>query len=145
MNSELKISPPIWFWVIAVAALAWNGLGLLAFVGQMQMSAQELAAMPKIEQDMYNSTPSWVNIAFGSAVIFGVLGSLALLLRNRWATNLYLISLLAVLAQMTHMFFFSGVFQVIGWDMAIMPASVVVVAILLWSYAVKAVARHWVY
>ncbi len=145
MKSVLKIKPPVWFWLIAVAALVWNGMGLMAFIDQMQMTTDDFAKLPKFDQQMYNTTPIWVTIAFGAAVIFGVLGSLAMLVRKDWASNFFLISLLAVLVQMTHMFFFSGFFQEKGWDMAMMPVAIVVVAVLLWSYAVTAVARHWIY
>lgn len=145
MNSERGDSPPIWFWLVAVMALVWNGIGVMAFIDQMQMTADDIAKLTKFDRQMYATTPTWVTVAFGTAVIFGVLGSIAMLVRKDWASHFFLISLFAVLAQMTHMFFFSGIFQAKGWDMAMMPAAVVVVAILLWSYAVTAVARRWIY
>ena len=147
MNSAVKVNPPLLFWLIAVLAMVWNGMGLMEYLNQMQMTAEDLAKLPAFEQQMRSSTPGWVNMAFGAAVIFGVLGSLTLLLRKSWASHLFLISMIAVLAQMSYLFFVSGYFQVKGWglDVALMPVSIVIVALFLWSYGVKAYAKGWIY
>ncbi len=143
MKNHSLVPVPILFWIIAGLALVWNAIGVMAFVGHISMTAETLATLPELDQQLINATPQWVNIAFGAAVIFGLLGCLALLFRKKLAINLLLISMLAVLVQMTHMFFISGVFQLKGWSMAGMPVAVILIAIFLWRYAIRAKLRHW--
>jgi hypothetical protein len=62
---------PKWFWIVCGLALVWNLLGVGAFVAQMAMTAEAMAQLPQVEQDMYAATPGWVNIAFACAVFGG--------------------------------------------------------------------------
>ena len=143
MKNHSLVPVPASFWVIAVLALVWNAIGVAAFIGQLMMTAETLASLPEVDQQLMNATPEWVNIAFGVAVIFGALASLVLLLRKRLASNLFLISMLAVFVQMSYMFIMSDMFQVMGWEMAVMPAAIIVVAIFLWRYAASANSKYW--
>ncbi len=47
----------------------------------------------------YEATPGWLTVAFGVAVGAGVLGSIGLLLRQRWAVPCFAVSLVALLVQ----------------------------------------------
>ena len=81
--------------------------------------------------------------AFAIAVWGGALGSLALLLRKRWARAVLLISLIGIIVQMTHSFFFSNNFEVYGPDKMIMPIMVIVFGVLLVLFARMAINRNW--
>ncbi len=143
MKNHSQVPVPASFWIITVLALLWNGFGVMAYAARLLMTPETFAALPEIDQQLINTTPEWVNIAFGVAVIFGVLASLMLVFRKKLAINLFLISMLAVFVQMSHMFILSDMFQVKGWAMAAMPAAIIVVAIFLWRYAVSAHSKYW--
>ena len=58
-NTEPEIKPtptintiPSWFKIVAVVALVWNLLGVMAFVGQMMMTPEMVAELPQAEQDL---------------------------------------------------------------------------------------------
>ena len=43
---------------------------------QVNLSAEQLAAMTEAQRQVYEATPGWLNIAFAVAVFAGVLGAL---------------------------------------------------------------------
>ena len=119
MNEQnISTKPAVWFWIVSGIMLLWNLMGLLAFAMIMSIptTKESLAAagFNEAQQDLISSTPSWVNIAFGVAVIFGVLGCIAMLLRKKLAIPLFIISLLGVIAQSTYVFLLSNSVEVMG-------------------------------
>lgn len=143
MNTA-SVSPRRWtFWVIAFVALVWNLIGLAMFVVQVRLTPEMVAAMPTAQQQVHAATPAWINIAFGVAVVFGVLGSLALLLRKRLAPPLFLVSLLAIVVQVAGIFVATPAWQAYGPAGLAMPVMLVVIAVYLYWYAHKAVAKGW--
>ena len=90
--------------VIAVAALLWNLLGLGLFVHRVTMSAAAVAALPAADRAMVEGTPGWVLVAFGIAVVTGVIGSIGLFLRAGWTASAFAVSLGALLVQVVGTF-----------------------------------------
>ncbi len=129
MNESTHTKPPMWFLIVAVIALIWNLLGLMAFFMQVTMSEEALAALPEAQQELFKIMPSWVNIAFGVAVVAGVAGCVLLLIRKKLALPVFGLSLLGILAQNTYMFFLSDTFTVMGSSAMVFPICVIMIAI----------------
>jgi len=123
------------FWILGGFALLWNLMGVGAFISQMSMSAQTLAALSQSEQDLYAATPSWVNVAFGVAVIGGAIGCVLLLMKKSASHYVLWLSLIGVLVQMSYVFFVSKAFEIYGPGQAVMPIMVIIVAIVLVWYS----------
>lgn len=83
---------PRWFTPVVVVALLWNLIGLAAIVSDIRgaMAAGEAAAAAR---------PLWSVMASVVAVVGGTLGCLALLLRSRLATRLFVASLAGLVLQ----------------------------------------------
>jgi len=143
MNSNNTVRAPKWFTVFAILALAWNLLGVMAFVMQIRMTPEALAAMPAAEQALYTNYPSWALIAFACAVFGGVLGSLLLILKKNLAGPLLLISLIGVLMQVGHTVFVAKAYEVLGPGSLVMPIMLVVIAAYLVMLAGKAKKNGW--
>ena len=126
--------------LIAGAALVWNLLGLLAFVMQIWMSPAQVAALPAAERAVYAATPAWITAAFALAVAAGVLGSIGLLLRQRWAVAAFTVSLLALIVQIAGGYLVTPLWQATGASGAVLPALLLVIAVVLLRYA-RGVAR----
>ncbi len=141
MSNENK--PPVWFWIIAVLALIWNIMGVLAYLGQAFATPEALSAMPEHDQNYYANMPAWVTGAFAISVFAGVLGCLGLVLRKKWATMLLTLSLLAVLAQATYNFFIQTDIDLAGARMA-MPIVIIIVALLLVMLSRTATKKGWI-
>jgi hypothetical protein len=113
---------PAWFWAVAVAALLWEGMGCVQYMKQSPQAA---------------ALPAWVWSAFAVAVWVGLLGTILLLLRLRWARLAFALSLLGALVQF-------------GWAFAktgVTPLGIVVLVVaaaLLW-FADFAAKRGWLH
>tara|TARA_R110002074_G_scaffold349397_1_gene519912 strand:+ start:75630 stop:76127 length:498 start_codon:yes stop_codon:yes gene_type:complete len=135
--------PTAVFWIIAVIAVIWNGLGAMAYVAQQSITQEELDMLPEAESALYNDIPVWATSAFAIAVWAGLLGSLLLIFRKKWAKPVFLVSLVGILVQMVYNLFLSGAMDVYGPGGMIMPIMVVVIGFFLVWYSHKAIAKGW--
>ncbi len=139
-----SIKAPMWFIIVAVLAVIWDAMGVMAYITTMTISAEDMAEMTQAEQAIHNATPAWANGAFAIAVFGGLIGSLLLLLKKSWALPLLIISLLAILVQMYNAFFIMDSYAVFGPGGIIMPIMVIVIAILLVWLAKSAKSKNWI-
>lgn len=116
--------PPTWYWLVAGLLLVWNLMGLAAFFYDGLMSEEAMAQLPQAHQELYAARPGWVVMAFGSAVVAGTAACVALLMRRKVATGLFVVSLLSVLVQ-DSWFFLGGVIDVMGTQAIVMPVLVI--------------------
>ena len=121
--------------LIALAALAWNLLGLVLFVLQITMSGDRVAALAPADRAMYDATPAWVLGCFGIAVATGVVGSVGLLLRQKWSIPAFAVSLMAILLQVAGTFAMTPAWQTYGGAGLIMPLILLTIAFALLKYA----------
>ena len=143
MSEESITTVPKWFMIVAVVLLVWNLLGVMAYIMQVMMSPETLAALPQEQRQLYENTPAWATAAFAVAVNFGALGCVLLLLRKNLAGLFLQLSLAGVLVQMFHSFFISKSFEVFGPGGLVMPVMVIVIAIYLVLLAAKAKTNRW--
>ena len=135
--------PTTTFWIVGGAALIWNLIGLVFYIGHVTISPEALAAMPQAQQDFFTETPTWATAAFALGVNAGVLGSLFLLLRKAWAVPMFVLSLVAVVVQDIDAFVLRDGFSVVGVNGIIIPSMVVAIAIALLFYARGTKERGW--
>ena len=134
---------PVWFWVVAVAALLWNLMGVASYLGFTTMSAEAIAKLPEDQQALLTNYPVWATAAFAIAVFGGVAGSILLLLRQGFTTPVFGVSLTAIVIQMTWCLGLSGAMAVYGVRSMVMPMLVIVVgAFLLW-FSMQSKSKGW--
>lgn len=131
------------FWIISVVALLWNISGIVAYLGQAYMADEVLVALPEADQAYYNNVPAWVTGAFAIAVFAGVFACVGLLMRKKLATTLFIISLVAVIAQFIYNFFIQTYMEVSGIKM-IWPLVIIVIAIFLVWFSRKSEKEGWI-
>lgn len=142
MNAQNK--PPISFWIISAAALVWNLLGVFSYLGMQYASEEALAAQYTEEQlKLIEATPAWVTGAFAIAVFAGALGCIALLLRKKWATTIFILSFLGVLAQQVYNFIIAKMHIVMGGTAVFFSVLVLIVAIILIWLSRKWTSNGW--
>ncbi len=133
-------TPPRWFWVASGLGLAWNLVGVAAFIAQMGMDLSQLTAA---ERAYYEGLPVWAVAAYGIAVFSGCLGCLALLLRKSWALPMLLLCLAGILVQVFHSVFIAGGLELFGPEGLVLPLAVFLIALLLAWLAHHAARRGW--
>ena len=129
--------------MLSAVMLVWNLLGVMAYIAQVTMTPEALAALPGAEQELYATTPAWANGAFALAVWAGAAGCVLLLLKRNAAFYLLVASLAGVAVQMFHSFFMSKSFEVYGPGGLIMPIMVIVIASFLVWLSIYAKNRAW--
>lgn len=134
---------PRWFKVVAVIALLWNLLGLLAFCADLLLTPQDIATLPPAQQALYAARPAWTLAATAAAVLGGVLGCIGLLLHRRWALTLLVISLLGIVVQDISLFVLIDGARLAGPVVVVMQGLVLVVGIALLWLARRGIARGW--
>lgn len=135
--------PPIHLWIFGGLALLWNCIGPIDYtMTRLHNDAWIKMGMPNVDpQVVYSwidSMPIWSQIGWGLGVWGGLLGSILLLARSRYAVPTYLISLLGVAMSL-------GWQLVAGPDMPVematgaaskvMPYFIIIIAIVLFVYA----------
>lgn len=135
--------PPIWYWLVSVAALLWNGLGVNAYLQQAYNTRTYRTLYTPEQLMVLDKTPAWVTAAFAIAVFAGFLGCIGLLLRKKWSKTLFLVSFIALLVQMIHGVFMVKMYQLFTLPQNIMSFSIPVVAILLFYIAKKSEENGW--
>lgn len=143
MSDVINGKPSTNFWIIAAAALVWNLIGLVIYVGQVSMSPEALSRLTEDQQGLITSTPTWANAAWAIAVNAGVFGSLLLLLRKSWAVPMFILSLAAVVVQDIEAFVLRDAFGVLGVNSLIIPSMVFVIAVALLLYSRAAKSCGW--
>lgn len=144
MSSTIAAPRPTSYWVITILALLWNLGGVAMFCLQLGMDPAAVAALPAPQREVYEATPAWLNALFGIAVVAGLLGSVGLALKKRWAVMLFLLSLLAVLVQIVATYAVTPAWTAYGPAGLVMPVVVTAIALFLWWYARSAAAKGWI-
>jgi hypothetical protein len=144
MNEISTQKPPIWYWIIAIIALIWNAMGVMQYLGQAYNTESFKAQYTSEQLEIMANTPAWATAAFAIAVFGGLLGSVALLLRKKWAYSLFLISLLGIIVQMIHNLFIVKSIEIYGPAAAIMSGMIIVFGILLLWLSKKSIAKGWI-
>jgi len=99
MATTAQARTPIHLWIVGVLALLWNSFGCFDYLMTRMRNTEYLAsAMPSVDPNAMlawiDGFPLYAQIGWGLGVWMGLLGSVLLLIRNRWAVWSYGLSLL---------------------------------------------------
>lgn len=100
MTNTLTSKPPIWFWIVSVIALIWNGMGVNAYLQQAYNTESYRTMYTEEQLEIAANMPIWVTAAFAIAVFAGAIAAIGLLLKKSWSVKLWILSLIAVIVQM---------------------------------------------
>lgn len=143
MNDTAASRPPVHFWIIAVLALLWNAVGAFDYLATQLQLESYMAGFSDEQLAYFNNFPKWAVACWAIAVWSAVFGALALLIRQRWAFHLFVISLIAMLITSFYNFVLSDGAEIMGAFGVIFSAVIVAIGIFLVFYA-RAMARRGV-
>jgi hypothetical protein len=153
-NGDIRATPaeailpmtaaPKWFKPVVIVALLWNVLGCVAYLNDVMLTPDDIAKLTPAQQAMYNARPMWATAATALAVWGGVLGCIALLMRKRWATPVFAVSLAGVVVQDAAMFGLTDAAKQAGAPVYILQGLVILVCVLLVRLSRKAAAAGWI-
>lgn len=129
MASQFTQKPPPWLYIVGVILLLWGLAGCWAFYTHVTLGAAANPEATDWDRAYFAALPGWFAIDFAVAVGAGLLGSIALLLRSKWAVTLYWLSLVAVVIQFGWMFLATDVIAVKGASATFFPALIFVITV----------------
>jgi len=135
--------PPLWFYVVAAVALAWNLVGLMAVVADLRLSAADLAALPAAQQAMHAARPAWSVAGSLVAVGGGTIGCALLLWRHRFAVGVLALSIADIVVQDIGIFVLAGAARGDDPTPLVLQGLVLVIGVGLLLLARRAQARAW--
>ncbi len=135
---------PGWFWAAAALLVLWDIAGVAAFYAHIAVGETGLAAMSAYDRQAYLALPGWFNWSFAMATWPALFGSIALLLRSRFALPLYLVSLAGVVVQFGWVFGATDLIAVKGAAATVpFPLFIFVLALVQIWFARMATQRGW--
>ena len=131
-----RVRPDTAFWVIGIVALLWYLIGLFFYYSGVSATPEQLAAvMTEAQVAIITATPAWVTAANAIAVLAGVIASVLLLMRNKFAVPLYILSLVAAIVQDVYVFGMSGSLDAFGMQPVVIQGLVLIIGIFLVWYS----------
>ena len=138
-----SVKPPTWFWVVSVIALLWNLVGVFNYLNQAFNQVALLETLDQAQREAFEGIPAWATAAFAIAVFSGTIASIGLLVRKKWAKPLFIISLIAAVAQFIHWLFISNAVEAFGSSTYAMPVIIIVIGLYLISFSKKGIQKGW--
>ena len=141
MDDVQAAKAPWHLWVVGVVALLWNCIGPYDYVMTRMRDTDYLGTMmPTVDPNAYlawiDGFPIYAQFGWGLGVWMGLLGSILLLLRHRWAVPVYALSLLGALLGLGYQILAAPPLEgAVGFMFEGMPYVIIVVAAALLYYA----------
>jgi len=143
MSGETTSRPDkIYYWISGFA-LAWNLVGIMAYVGQVTLTPEQLAAMSDEQRALYENVPAWATAAYAIAVNAGALGCLLLLLRKALALPVLILSLAGVIVQFFHAYFLTSMPDTMEGSPVVVSMTIIFIGVYLVWFANQAKSKGW--
>jgi len=146
MATTARGRAPALLWIVGFLGLLWNAFGCYDYLMTETGNAAYLAKATADQLAYMNSLPSWLTAFWALGVWGGLLGSILLLMRSRYAVSAYGLSFVGAIVSMGYqMFVVKMPASMTAGAMAIMPWIILIVAAFLlwysWSEEKKGVLR----
>jgi hypothetical protein len=144
MNDGPAVRVPAYYWVVSVLALIWTLIGVSSYLMQVYGGGPAMQAeMSDAQRTLEASMPAWVTGAFAISVFAGLLGSIGLLIRKKWAKMTLVVSLIAAVIQFGWVFFMSEALALLGGQAALLPVVILLVGAGLIWFADRSEKNGW--
>jgi len=109
MQDTVQSRTPMHLWIVGGLATLWNAFGAYDYWMTRARDTEYLASMmPGVDPGAFlaylNGYPIWAQFGWGLGVWMGLLGSILLLLRSRWAFHAFALSLVGMVLSFTYVF-----------------------------------------
>lgn len=136
------VKPPRWFWIVSGVLVLWGLAGCGALYGHVAFGAE--MAKTDWEKAYFAGLPGWFVWDYALAVGAGLLGSIAMVARSRYAQPLYIASLIGVVIQFGYVFLATDMIAHKGVWVTYFPALIFAFAVFQIWFARRAAASGWI-
>jgi hypothetical protein len=141
MAAAVETRAPAHLWIVAILATIWNGFGAYDYLMTRMRDTDYLASMmpgvdPNAILSWVDGFPIWAQFGWGLGVWAGLLGSLLLLVRSRWAVWAFALSAIGAVLGLGYQIAAAPPLPgAEGAMFEIMPYVIIAVAVALFLYA----------
>jgi hypothetical protein len=146
MTDALRKTP--WhLWLVGVVAVLFNSIGVFDFVMSKTQGEAYMAGAGMTPEQIahYLEMPGWMTVVWVVGVFGAFLASICLLLRNKLALPVFVVSLVAFLVSLLYTYVLTNGGAIMGQQMAITSAMITVLLIFFswysWFMAARGVLR----
>lgn len=141
MQQAVAARTPVHLWIVGIVSLLWNCFGAYDYsMTRMRNTDYIKSAMPGVDPNAalawIDGMPMYAQIGWGLGVWLGLLGSILLLLRSRWAVWSFGISLVGAILSLGYQIALAPPMP--GPESAMMkyiPYVIILIAVALFLYA----------
>jgi hypothetical protein len=149
MDDGQSAKAPIHLWIVGLLALIWNGFGCYDYLMTRMRNMDYLkSAMQGVDPTAFlawvDQVPLYVQIGWGLGVWVGLLGSILLLLRSRWAVWAFGASLAGAVVALGYQIAFAPPLAGMEGGMNMVMPYVIIVACALWFLYARAMDKKGV-
>lgn len=136
--NQMTVRTPWHLWVVGVVSLLWNAFGAFDFVSTITRGEAYMREMgfDQAMIDYFLAMPTWMYVPWTLGVWGAVIGSILLLLRNRFAVWAFALSLIGAVVSLVYGQLMDP--PPLTPDMAMMkwmPFAIMLITVLLFVYA----------
>ena len=126
---------PMHLWIVGVLSLLWNAMGAYDYLMSKTQNAAYMAAFTPEQLEFFYGFPAWLTAFWALAVWGSLLGSVLLLMRNRYAFPVFAVGFVCMAVTAFHNFVLSNGLEIMGTGGAIFSAVIFVIAAALVWYS----------
>ena len=126
---------PCHLWVVGVLAVLWNAMGAFDYTATELRLDFYMAQFTPEQLAYFYGFPAWAVAAWAVAVWSSLLGSIALLMRSRWAVVLFGIAIVGMLLTALYNFVLTDGAAMMGSGAMVFTAIIWAIAFALFFYA----------
>lgn len=125
---------PTHLWIIGILALLWNGYACYDYLMTVTANADYLSKLPPDMVAYMNGLPAWTTAAWALGVWGGLIGSVLLLIRSRYAVWAFAVSLIGAIFGLGYQMFMTTrpAMMTAGAAAAIPWVIILICAFLVW-------------
>ena len=132
---------PMGFRIVAIVLVLWGLAGVVACIQQLRLGAEAMGPADDYARRLYAGLPVWYNGVYAVATVTGLAAGIALLLRQRVARTLFVVSLVAIIVQFGWLFATTDLIAVRG-AAAVVPFPVFIAAVAMFGVWLSDHARR---
>ncbi|MGK0374832.1 MAG: hypothetical protein ACJA2E_001304 [Arenicella sp.] len=110
---------PWHLWLVGILALLWNSFGAIDYLMTQTQNAGYMASFSEQQLAYFYAQPLWMVCAWAVAIWSSVLASVLLLMRNKIAAPLFLISWIGLVVTCFHSYVLSNGYEIMGGNTAL--------------------------
>ncbi len=130
-----KAGTPWHLWLVGVLALLWNSVGAFDYLMTQTRNESYMSQFTPEQLTYFYAFPAWVVSMWALSVWGGVLGSVLLLLRNRWAVPVFGVSLATMVITTIYNFGLTNGAEIMGTFGLVFSGVIFAIAVALFLYA----------